>query len=114
MHDEGPTRELVTKLLDSMSDPTTQQPLQQGDAAGRCRRGRAVDAARAGDNGQETTGDGAAELARTAGAEASSTLNSALGGARTQGLGGAISDTANTLVQLIVAMVNILLLFLAS
>ena len=104
VHDEGPTRELLTKLLDSIPAPATQQPLHQSDVSG---------AEPSMLQEQETAGEGAAELARTAEAEVSSALNSALAGARTQGLGGAIGDTANTFVQLILAMVNVVLLILA-
>ena len=104
VHDEGPTRELLMKLLDTTPAPATQRPLQQSDVAG---------AEPAMLQEQETAGEGAAELARTTEAEVSSALNSALSGARTQGLGGAIGDTANTFVQLILAMVNVVLLILA-
>ena len=104
VHDEGPTRELLMKLLDSIPAPATQRPLQQGGIAG---------AEPAMLQEQETAGEGAAELARTAEAEVSSALNSALSGARTQGLGGAIGDTANTFVQLILTMVHVVLLILA-
>ena len=84
MHDDGGTRELLSRLIESIPVPPAAEPAML----------------------QETEGASEAE------AEVARELTDAFGGTHTMGLGGAIGDTAMTFVELILAMINVVLLIL--